>query len=198
MICLNSPEDLWNVRFGPQEIALVVSESDEIKHELARNAGLIGTSYFNAGMMLIDVARWNCSNVSEKAFGLLNNREKRLKYLDQDALNIVLEGSVKYVSRRFNYIEMLAHNEKGYSIDVPSDTCILHYAGADKPWQEWNQQQVCKYYRNIHRRSPLAEYPFYLPVNHLQAKKMYKTMFRNRQFLRGIYWRIRYYQMRYF
>lgn len=197
MVCLNSPEELWTIPTGDNDIALVVSESDILKDELVRNAGLIGTSYFNAGMMLIDVARWNRSHISEKAFSLLNNREIRLKYLDQDALNIILEGSVRYVSRRFNYIEMLAHNEHGYRTDVPSDTCILHYAGADKPWHEWNQQQVCKYYRNIYRRSPLAEHPLYLPKNHSQAKRMYKTMFRNRQLLRAVYWRVRYYQMRY-
>jgi len=109
----------------------------------------------------------------------------------------VLEGKVCFVDRRFNFIEMLAHDENGYQRDVPPDTCIIHYAGADKPWQAWNQQKVCLHYRNIYRRSPVADQPFDLPRNHQQAKKMYKAMFRTRQFLMGVYWRFRYYQMRY-
>lgn len=198
MVCINSLDTLWSIPFEEQEIALVVSESDSLQSVLAKNVGLKHNRYFNAGMMLINVTQWNRANVSEEAFRLLTTPGKRLQYLDQDALNVVLEGRVRYVDKRFNYIEKLAHDEQGYRTDVPVDTCIIHYAGADKPWQEWNQQRVCHYYRNIYCRSLIAGQSFDLPQDYQQAKKMYKTMFRTHQLLKGVYWRIRYYQMRYF
>ena len=195
MVCLKSPDELWAMPMEEQVIALVVAENQQSK--LANNVGLKNEKYFNAGMMMIDVAQWNNGHISEQAFNILNTPSRHFTYLDQDALNIVLEGLVRYIDRRFNYIEMLAHDEQGYNTDVPADTCIVHYAGADKPWQEWNTQKVCQYYRNIYCRSPIAEQPFDLPSNHHQAKKMYKSMFRSHQLFRGIYWRIRYYLMRY-
>lgn len=198
MICTNSLEPLWAFPASEKDIALVVGEFEELQPKLAANAGLKNSRYFNAGMMMINVTAWNQADVSDKAFRILTTPGKPLKYLDQDALNIVLEEKVHYVDRRFNYIEMLAHDEKGYRRDIPPETCIIHYAGADKPWQEWNQQRVCQHYRNIYRRSPIAGQPFDLPHNPQQAKKMYKAMFRTHQLLRGVYWQFQYYQMKYF
>lgn len=197
MVCLNAPDTLWALAETEDSIALVVGESDALQPELAASAGMKHSRYFNAGMMMINVPAWLKEEVSEKALHVLTNRPTPFKYLDQDALNIVLEGKVRFVDRRYNYIEMLAHDINGYKRDVPPDTCIIHYAGGDKPWQEWNKQNVCQHYRGIYARSPVADMPFDLPRNHSQAKKMYKTMFRTLQVLRGVYWRVRYYQMRY-
>lgn len=196
MVCIRSPAELWSLSTGEQKIALVVGESEKLQPELAADVGLKNARYFNAGMMLIDVGQWNAARISENAVRLLTCPGKSLKYLDQDALNVILEGRVGYINRKFNQIEMLTHDERGYKTEVPQDTCIIHFAGADKPWQEWNQQNICHYYRNIYRRSPVADQPFDLPQTHQQAKKMYKTLFRSHQFLKGVYWRLRYYKMR--
>lgn len=198
MVCLKSPAELWSIPMEEGVIALVVGDSDRQQPRLANNIGLKNERYFNSGMMLIDVVKWNNKHISEQTFNILNTPGRGFTYPDQDALNIVLEGLVRYIDRRFNYIEMLAHDEQGYNTDVPAETCIIHYAGADKPWQEWNKQKVCQYYRNIYCRSPIAQQPFDLPSNHQQAKKMYKSMFRSHKLFRGIYWQMRYYQMRYF
>ncbi|WP_455821296.1 glycosyltransferase family 8 protein [Pseudomonas cerasi] len=198
MVCIKSLDPLWLLaEREPNVVAFVVREIENLQRALAANVGLKSPDYFNAGMMLVNVQKWNQTGISEKALQVLTTSEKRLQYLDQDALNIVLDGNVCYVDRRFNHIEMLAHNVQGYNKDVPADTCIIHYAGADKPWQQWNQQRVCQHYQKIYRRSLMAARPFDLPLNHHQAKKMYKTMFRTHQLLRGVYWRLRYYQMRY-
>ncbi|KGT93493.1 lipopolysaccharide 1,3-galactosyltransferase [Erwinia typographi] len=198
MVCINPIDSLWNISMQPQNIALVVGESEQLQKNLAVNVNLKGFRYFNAGMMLINVGAWNEAGISDLALSVLTQRGSLLQYLDQDALNIALEGKVDYVDRRFNYIEMLAHNEHGYRVDVPADTCIIHYAGADKPWQEWNQQLICRYYQELYQKSLYADHPFDRPENHEQAKKMYKSMFRRHQWFRGVYWWLRYYQMRYF
>lgn len=197
MVCISNPDALWSLPFDEEAIALVVAESDPLQARLAANVGLRGSAYFNAGMMLIDIARWNRAAISEQALAMLVAQGQRLQYLDQDALNTVLEGRVNYIDRRFNYIEMLAHDAQGYQRDVPADTCIIHYAGADKPWQTWNQQYVCRHYRAVYQRSPLSDHPLDRPTEAQQAKKMYKSLFRTRRLCRGVYWWIRYYQMRY-
>ncbi|PIF23606.1 glycosyltransferase family 8 protein [Candidatus Pantoea floridensis] len=198
IVCLNPIDELWRMNMEPEVIALVVGEIASLQHQLAENVGLHDRRYFNAGVMLIDIKKWNHEQVSQHAFTLLSEKGKYFQYLDQDALNILLEGRVEFIDTRFNTINMLSHDDKGYTQDVAKNTCFLHYAGADKPWQEWNQQQVCHYYRDIYRISPLADLPYERPGKVQHAKRMYKLLFRNHQFAQGIYWRLKYFKMRYF
>lgn len=198
IICRNRLDDIWSYETGNDSIALVVEEAKNLQHELARSAGLKGNSYFNAGMMFIDIALWNANGISELALNALNVNGKNYEFLDQDALNNVLEGKVRFIDHRFNTIMMISHDSHGFSLDVPDDTCLIHYAGEDKPWQHWNAQYVSRHYRELYRRSALAEVPFDLPKSSAQAKKMYKLLFRERKVFQGLYWRVKYYQMRYF
>lgn len=198
MVCLNPIDELWQITMPPEVIALVVGEIGALQPQLAENIGLRGKRYFNAGMMFMDVQKWNREQVSERAFCLLSEKGKHFQYLDQDALNTLLEDRVIFTEARFNTINMLSHDDEGYTQDVPKDTCLLHYAGADKPWQQWNQQYVGHYYRDLYQISPLADIPFETPKNAQQAKRMYKFLFRSHQRVRALYWRIKYFKMRYF
>ncbi|MBA0036842.1 lipopolysaccharide 1,3-galactosyltransferase [Pantoea sp. BIGb0393] len=197
IVCLNPIDELWKMAMEQETIALVVGEIEALQHQLAENVGLHGHRYFNAGVLLIDRHKWNREQISERAYHLLVEKGKYFKYLDQDALNILLEDRVNFIESRFNTITMLAHDDKGYSLDVPENTCLLHYAGADKPWQEWNQQHVCHYYRDLRELSPLANLPYEIPRNAQQARRMYKLYFRHHHLVSGIIWRVKYFKMRY-
>lgn len=198
IVCLSPFEDLWLELKNTTKIALVVREPSDLNGSLSKNAGLKGCNYFNAGMMLIDVKRWNDNRISEKAISILSEKSQHLEYLDQDALNIVLEDKVSFTDEKFNKIFKLKHDSKGYTTDAPANTVFLHYAGADKPWQEWNEQLVCKHYRNIYRTSPISDNPFDSPQDDQQAKKMYKLLFKKKKLLACLYWRFKFYQLRYF
>lgn len=197
MVCVNPLDALWHMPTGPEAIALVAGELTALQPTLARQVGLRGERYFNAGMMLIDVSQWNHARISEQAFALLAEKGHRFQYLDQDALNVLLEDRVSFVRSRFNTLTMLAHNDAGYTMDVPPETCLIHYAGADKPWQQWNEQFVCRHYRAIYRTSPLAAVPFDKPATAAQAKKMYKLLLRKRKWLQALVWRLKHLKMRY-
>ncbi|MCT4702999.1 lipopolysaccharide 1,3-galactosyltransferase [Enterobacteriaceae bacterium H20N1] len=196
IVCLAPCDELWSHPLT-DEVAYVISESPELAPVLAEKAGLKGSRYFNAGVMLINKQRWNELNISEAVFDLLLKKGKSFKYLDQDALNIILEGYIDFGERRFNTIFMLKHDEQGYCALPPAETVFLHYAGADKPWQQWNEQAVCRFYWEIYNKSHLAKIPFDLPEKDWQAKKFYKLLLRNRKFIPGIRWLINYYKMRY-
>ncbi len=197
MVCINPLNELWQIPTGPGAVALVVGEIASLQPVLAKNAGLRGERYFNAGMMLIDVAQWRADNISERAFTLLSEHGRNFQYLDQDALNILLEDKVTFVSPRFNTLTMLAHDDRGYTLDVPAETCLIHYAGADKPWQVWNQQFVVHHYRDIYQDSPLSTMAFDQPANAQQAKRMYKSLFRQKRWWQAMLWRLKHIKMRY-
>jgi lipopolysaccharide biosynthesis glycosyltransferase len=93
--------------------------------------------YFNSGVLLIDINRFTKRKIMEKCFELLDG-ETKYAYLDQDVLNIICHGDVKYLDRRWNYAwykfsfsePHKAYNEK----PVASEPWIMHFAHGKKPW----------------------------------------------------------------
>lgn len=197
IVCLNAFETLWHFAQGKQQPAFVVLEEESLRVELAKNVALTSDRYFNAGVMLINVPRWRAERISLQTFAVLSEKGATLQYLDQDALNIVLENQFITLDRKYNTIFKLGHGTEDYTALPPPKTVFLHYAGADKPWQRWNKQAVCSYYSAIYRRSVWAGHAYDLPKNDRQAKKMYKLMFSEKKFLQALKWYITYYLFRY-
>lgn len=120
MVCLNAFTDFYNSRTSSEEIAHVVSEGEKQALALAANIGLPpGTNYFNSGMLLINVRRWLQEKISAQVLSVLESRGHTFKYMDQDALNIVLAGHVKFVEKKYNSIFMLGHTERDYQLMPP-------------------------------------------------------------------------------
>lgn len=91
-----------------------------------------GPSYFNAGLMLLDVDRFNAQGVGEAAMRQLAAYERRPIYLDQCALNDVLAGNWLELDRQWNLFQT------GYDphMERPAYDAarIIHFAGP-KPWE---------------------------------------------------------------
>ncbi|TQI77934.1 UDP-glucose:(glucosyl)LPS alpha-1,3-glucosyltransferase/UDP-D-galactose:(glucosyl)LPS alpha-1,3-D-galactosyltransferase/UDP-glucose:(galactosyl)LPS alpha-1,2-glucosyltransferase [Serratia fonticola] len=197
IVCTNPFTDLYSKVKGSEHIAFVVSELDHLTSTLAADVSLKEEKYFNAGVLMINVRAWLQNNISEKALSLLETRGKDFRYLDQDALNVVLEGNVQFIEKKYNTLFMLGHTEADYKRMPPDDTVFIHYAGADKPWQKWNKQAGTCFYTNLYQRSSWASHPLDEPKNDQQAKKMYKLLFREKKYLSGIRWYGMYIKLRY-
>lgn len=197
IICLNAFTDFYNSRSAYTDIALVVSDVEHVAPTLAANIGLQGSNYFNSGMLLINVQRWLKENISDKIISILESQGHKFKYMDQDALNILLEGKVRFVEKKYNSIFMLGHEEADYKVLPSVDTVFLHYAGGDKPWQKWNKQAGTQFYTNIYLNSLWSSHHFDIPKNDRQAKKMYKLMFREKKYLSSLHWYLSYFKFRY-
>jgi lipopolysaccharide biosynthesis glycosyltransferase len=98
--------------------------------------------YFNAGVMLIDVARWRSERIAVKALDHLRRRWKSVVFWDQEGLNVALAGKWIALDSRWNYNVSLPLRRKRAGEDAP---VILHFAGMLKPWlyrtkdPEWSQ-----------------------------------------------------------
>jgi len=84
--------------------------------------------YFNAGVLLIDCQKWREKNILKKVVETEQKYRNRLRYADQDILNLLYNGSnYKMLDKKYNVVNF---------IDVLNDTeAILHWAGRVKPWQ---------------------------------------------------------------
>ncbi len=125
--------------------------------------------YFNSGMMLLNLKKMREDNIAEKLF---DYRLNRINYfMDQDALNIVFAGNVKYLPCKFNYLvtlkdyinDILLPEEYGYDKKISEyerlhQVDILHFSGEKKAWREF-VPYVTEIFMKYYLESPFV--PFY-------------------------------------
>ena len=84
-------------------------------------------AYFNAGMVLIDVAQWREADIIGRLEQALTDGVMARIYYDQDFLNLVFANNWQQLPWRWNTIDARHAHES-------LDPAILHYTGDIKPW----------------------------------------------------------------
>jgi lipopolysaccharide biosynthesis glycosyltransferase len=106
-----------------------------------RGLGLAPDSpYFNAGVLLISLPEWRAEDATRKGLDLV--RRTRMRWGDQDALNIVFEGRWAELERRWN---LQTPDASGIGLawalwrddveEAVADPAVIHYSERDKPWR---------------------------------------------------------------
>ena len=112
---------------GVRDVWVTILQPDQ--YEKRRTITNRQDKYLNTGVMLIDVARFDERSLRTRTVSIIRAVKEQLIYLDQSAINMVLDGewlelspdSTRYSPRR----RVLA--------DVCEPT-IAHFAGSEKPW----------------------------------------------------------------
>ncbi|HEV2046191.1 MAG TPA: glycosyltransferase family 8 protein [Chthoniobacterales bacterium] len=142
MLVLGDLAQLWEADLGchlalaAQDI-LVPYVSSRFGIAAHRELGLTRQArYFNAGVMLIDVAQWRRDEVGARAFDYLRRYHERVFFWDQEALNAVLAGRWEALDPRWNWNPLIdrlsAHNRA--RDETTCDPWIIHFVGNLKPW----------------------------------------------------------------
>ena len=84
--------------------------------------------YFNAGVLVLDLARWRRERIPERAFDYLAAHIEVIRFWDQDVLNAVLAGDFRALDPRWNQLPDVAHH-------IREEPWIVHFASTSKPWQ---------------------------------------------------------------
>jgi lipopolysaccharide biosynthesis glycosyltransferase len=106
-------------------------------------------SYFNSGVMLIDVARWNAENVGERALQFIERNAKICVLPDEDALNAVIDGRIAALSLIWNLRVDLMLVRGSFALVRP---VICHYDGPQKPWKRFSAGRRLFAFEAAHRR----------------------------------------------
>jgi len=121
-------------------------------------------SYFNAGVLLIDLKRWRAEDLGGKAATILNRHGDRLLFRDQDALNLALAGKWKPLATTWNFHELPDRLGFWRSSEPREDLsrtfeqpAVIHYVGR-KPWDD-----DCLNHFRDHWRAAAAEAGVYEP-----------------------------------
>jgi len=136
-IVLKDLEDLWKSDIGDHYVAAVLdplAESKQKAYIAEKN------TYFNDGVMLMNLKKWRADNLSEKIFEFLRKNKEKLLYCDQDGVNAVINGKFLRLKPKFNSMSYFDDTLK-IDMDYPDEEIkesltspvIVHFTEG-KPW----------------------------------------------------------------
>ena len=128
IICLKDASEFFDIKLKENIIA-AIPDNEKMNRKRNDSLKLNNHVYFNSGVLIIDVKKWNKNKISNRIVTVINKYKDVIKYEDQDALNMVLSKKVRYISKKFNCINLK-------DIDV-REIVLLHFANHPKPWNRF-------------------------------------------------------------
>ncbi|WP_432257885.1 glycosyltransferase family 8 protein [Cupriavidus sp. TMH.W2] len=192
LLCFGNISELLSLDISDHIAAAVADEKDTTVRTQIPALGLKHGHYFNAGVMYINVQNWIAAGIRESALKSLTTQN--LRFADQDALNIALDGRVKYVDERWNYrYHLVDYLSKGETkLNVPQAFVLMHFTGPVKPWHTWCLHEIRQFFIDIQSRSPWSEIPLDGPKTTRELKLFSKFLILQNRILEGVYWHCRY------
>ncbi|MFC0667595.1 glycosyltransferase family 8 protein [Azotobacter chroococcum] len=194
ILCVGDISGLLRLDIGDTIAAVIRDAGSESKRVGLIRKGQVLTDYFNSGVLYINIPRWITERVSERALEKIADPALNLRYSDQDALNIVLDGKVQFIDRVWNHQYGLTGKlRKGkIGMDVPPSTKFVHFIGPMKPWRSWNPHQSKELFLKYQALSPWAGECLgdgFTPREiYVYSRFMYRLMFQQGRWLRGLIW----------
>lgn len=95
--------------------------------------------YYNSGVFYFNIAQLRLFDFFSKVQDYLKTVKVPLKYHDQDIMNYVLRGRIKTLEHKWNMLECFYLEEEKRTlfsdvVEGMSDTKIIHFSSAFKPW----------------------------------------------------------------
>lgn len=141
-VCLKDPINIIKESYSKMKSRFAISAITELNlnpktEKIFTNLNMKNSKYFNAGVMIIDLALWKKQDIENIAQLKMRTMVNKIMFWDQDILNSILDGQYKELDKKLNYIVSLSseNNFKDVFINDRSKLpFFLHYAGSNKPW----------------------------------------------------------------
>lgn len=140
---------------------------------VSRELGIDPLGYINSGMLVMDILACRSMDLTNRMSDELSRRPE-LRYPDQDLINIIFCGRIRYLPAEWNYLWHLERLERSAREELrllPEDrrefrragknVRIIHYTGDRKPWfyngiggsdTFWSYAKTSPFYRLIKER----------------------------------------------
>lgn len=147
LIVLGDIINLWNIDMCQKPIAATadfgILSSNGKRYEKEVNLNWKKEySYFNSGVLLIDVMLWRKNNYADKLIELVQTH--KFRHHDQDVLNYLFMNNWTLLPLYWNVIppvfnmnlSIIKHKTmRQKALHALNNICIIHYAGGYKPWE---------------------------------------------------------------
>lgn len=200
VVCKGSLKLFTEINFK-DEFSAVIPDSKATQAACSNRLNIpeMNGLYFNAGVMFVNLNKWKKSNLKPYLLTLLKGETRfgKLKYLDQDALNISFEMNNIYLPDIYNTIyslknELSDRKHVKYREVINDETVLIHYTGITKPWHAWANYPSAKYFQTARERSPWVAYPLKEARTISEMQKKYKHLFVHGAYIKGMFAMIQY------
>lgn len=157
IIVRKSLDDLWNIPMGDKALGAVYQIAEWNSDAIKRLQYPIKFGYFNAGVLLINLAFWREHGIVYKLLQYIKENEERIVYHDQDVLNAVLHEYTLRLSCKWNMLTSyfkktifticdindegeIICNHDDYKVIVKkeaADPIVVHFVSRPKPWEKY-------------------------------------------------------------
>ena len=129
-----------------------VQDTDEDRFQKFENYH----QYINAGVLLMDLKKWRAMDYTRKCFDFGRQPSRNIIYADQCIINSVLADDLTKLPPRWNRFIRGATKIVTATppVSASEDARIVHYVGAEKPWQAWCTSPDPEYYWTYVTASP--------------------------------------------
>lgn len=136
---------LWNVNIdnyflaAVQDVGLCASKTRRRILSIPLRAG-----YFNSGVLVLNLTKWRENNTANIVIDYAKNNPRKLRSIDQDALNAILFDKWLKLPPKWNYISARIRLGK-----IIKDPAIIHFTGKNKPWNHSGHPLKYEYFRYL-------------------------------------------------
>lgn len=130
IIVLKPLEELYNMDLEDKSIGVILDGQKDQKSSLQRLNLSLNRTYFNAGVMVMDLKRLRENSKFLKTIDYCLNPDRELQLNEQDALNVIFENDYITNDIAWNYTHGNSE-ENSYS---EKEIGIVHFTGDIKPW----------------------------------------------------------------
>ena len=141
IICADSLRPLYETDLKDCSLVAAHDERTRDSESFQRLKYPIENGYFGAGVLLINVDYWRKNNIQQKTLDFVFKNKEICVWHDQDALNKILNGTVKFCHIKYNVYEHLYENENNYPAlfnneikEAVENPIIIHFCSGRKPW----------------------------------------------------------------
>ena len=177
-LCVGRMDALWSLDLAGAALA-AAPEGDA--QQRAAQIGMKSSAYLNAGVMLIDLARWRTEQLTARTLAAWAEHGASFVLLEQDALNYVLDGDFLPLGQE--YVRMMDAFAP-WDVDFSAQYTIWHFLNEGKPWIRYADPRVRTPYWEVVRGSPWSDLtpsdPWetriaYLAGYHAEQEEDYRT-----------------------
>ena len=154
----NNIAELYNTDIESYYIAAVPEVNNH--HHKERLSLNDNQYYINAGVLLINIKKWNEDNIEKKLFDYIKHPIHEIIYQDQDVLNDVLKNNIKYIDLSWNLQHDAIDDEYSYlyhsgqRLDALKNPKLIHFTHKLKPWHSKCKNKYRFLYYSFLKKSP--------------------------------------------
>ena len=121
--------------------------------------GQEGGSYFQAGLLRINLEAWRKTNAMDKFKHVINSSYHRILWWDQDVLNIVFKDQWQRLPVSYNLCRVVRESLVNPQYSIQVDQKLVHFDGGNRPWLEFRDDSYGALWYKAFRRAFGVDHP---------------------------------------